>query len=249
LKLLIDNGNTRTKWAVFDGKSLLKSGAILNSKLDDLELPKVETSLAIASSVATNAVLEQLAALVLAQTGCKLQLVEVSRVAGSLQNGYKDLEQLGVDRWVAAIGAYARYPNVDSVVIDAGTAVTIDWVSSQGVFEGGAILPGLQLMHDSLVGNTAGIYSTVLEVNSVIGMSTEECVNSGAFFGLVGAIERVVNEIVQSRPHRANPCNVLVCGGDAQKLLPRLPGSFNFEPDLIFNGLQVLAPGDCTNSS
>ncbi len=241
MKLLVDIGNTRTKWALADGQSTIARGAELNSGLESLLLPNIEIDAAIASSVATSFIAERVSSEVLQQAGCKLRFAEVEKSACGLRNNYRVLDKLGVDRWVAAIGAYKRYPNQDIVVIDAGTAVTIDWVSKRGAFEGGVILPGLTLMHDSLVGNAAGIDSKVSEVSSVIGKSTEECVNSGAFFGLIGAIDRVVKEIVSARSNSSESCRVLVCGGDAEALIARLPINFQLESDLIFDGLRVLA--------
>lgn len=241
MKLLLDIGNTRTKWALHDGLVIVDRGAQLNSEIDSLLLPSSELSLAMASSVAAEPLAQALSSLIVKQTGCELAFAQVSRSAGGLDNGYRTLDKLGVDRWVAAIGAWARYPDYDLVVIDAGTAVTVDWVSKQGVYEGGVILPGLTLMHDALVGSTAGIDSRVLEVQSVIGKSTEECVNSGAFFGLVGAIDRITEELISARTNSDDPVKVLLCGGDAQSLSARLTSNSQLEPDLIFDGLNVLS--------
>jgi len=241
LNLFIDIGNTRTKWALASDKQVKQRGSVFNHTLDSLVFPVKGVISVLACSVASDAMTEKVAELVNQQTGLLMSLTKVTRSAAGLTNNYQALDQLGIDRWVAAIGAHTKSGSVDAVVVDAGTAVTIDWVSREGAFEGGVILPGLNLMHDSLVGRTAGVKSQLAKITSVVGRSTEECVNSGAFYGLLGAIERVVNELMNAREHADGPYKVFVCGGDAQRLLAYLPDTFELAGDLIFEGLRELA--------
>lgn len=247
MKLLIDIGNTRTKWIVADGREFVSRGAALNAEFSssDLHLPDAISSIW-ASCVGGDDRFEQVAKNIQLKLNLKVNRIRVEKERAGMQNAYRALDRLGVDRWVAAIGARDVLPQGALIVIDAGTAVTIDVVSNANSFEGGVILPGSVMMHDALVGRTAGISSALSEVGSIIGKSTEECVNAGALYGLAGAIERVVVEIQDglSMAHSAvqsGSATVLMCGGDADKLVSLLPASYQLEPDIIFRGLRVIS--------
>ena len=167
-----------------------------------------------------------------------------------VSNGYRAQDRLGVDRWLAALGARRVIPVGDLVVIDAGTAVTVDLVTASHCFEGGVIMPGASMMNDALVGRTAGIISQRSEINSVVGRTTQECVNAGALYGLAGAIERIVLEMqkgllhTDSQEQAETAFSVLLCGGDAGRLAAVLPNFYRVELDLVFYGLQVIAQLD-----
>ena len=159
--------------------------------------------------------------------------------AAGMTNNYADLERLGVDRWVAALGARSLVPHGALIVIDAGTAVTIDLVSTDNSFEGGAILPGFAIMHDALTGRTAGIESNRQPVTSAIGKNTRDCVNSGIQYGLIGAIERLVCEIAASVDGRAP--RLLITGGDAQTIVANSKLEVELQSDIMFHGLMLLS--------
>lgn len=256
MKLLIDIGNTRTKWVVADRGKLSARGALLNVDLADSQfnLPKQACIESVwASCVGGEQHFSLVSEKIRAQLGLSINRARVRSTQGGLENEYRVLDRLGVDRWVAAIGARDLVAQGHLIVIDAGTAVTIDAVSSANRFVGGVILPGARMMHDVLVGNTAGVSSVPYEINSVIGKSTEECVNSGALYGLVGAIERVVSEIqndltISGKSAKAGLVNVLICGGDAEKLIGLLPAHYRHEPDTLFNGLRVISQ-ECHDGS
>ncbi len=242
--LLLDAGNTRLKWAVANSEfDVLNSGVADYASMNALfagSVLKGQIERVAVSCVAGKGVAQRI------QEACSVcgmpdpLFAKVTAAACGLSNDYKTLDQLGVDRWVAALGAFKVFSAGEKIIVDAGTAVTVDWVDSRNVFQGGVILPGTKLMHDSLVGKTAGIKSQSGEVLSVLGKNTQECVNAGAFYGLAGAVERVVAELVSMRG-RQSPWQVLVCGGDAQKLAGQLTlpegVSMVLQPDLIFIGL------------
>ena len=128
-------------------------------------------------------------------------------------------------------------------MVDAGTAVTIDLVSAANRFEGGVILPGFVTMHDALLGRTAGVESEFHQVSSVVGRNTSECVNAGAQFGLIGAVEKVVSEMSKSATlgiDGGEP-RILVMGGDAKAIIGGTSMKVELQPDMIFNGLILLS--------
>ncbi|RBP49780.1 type III pantothenate kinase [Arenicella xantha] len=240
MRLFIDIGNTRTKWLLMDGDLPVRRGAIDNSQVDQIDLGCGKAvSRAWASCVAQEEIFQRLASIVEADCGVRLNRAAVESSVNHMVNAYLALDRLGVDRWLAALGARDLIAAGDLVVIDAGTAVTVDLVSAKHCFEGGVILPGARMMHDALVGRTVGIISERSEVDSVVGRTTQECVNAGALYGLAGAIERIVLEM-QKRLLHTDKLSVLLCGGDAERLAAVLPDHYRVELDLVFYGLQVI---------
>lgn len=248
MKLVVDIGNTRLKWGVIEDGYVIADGWCSAKDVVGAERPTglgkyLESSGLIQavwiSHVGDSSVLDWLTL-----NWCqglpseKINVVKVNQSVAGLQNSYKHIDKLGVDRWVAALGARSIELEGDLLVIDAGTAVTIDWVSAENVFEGGVILPGAKLMHDALTNNTAGIQSEYRDTVQIVGKSTSECVNSGVGYGLVGAVERVVFEMekVINRPVK-----ILLTGGAAAVLQARLRVPVSVHPDLVLSGLTVLA--------
>lgn len=239
--LLFDAGNTRLKWALAGAQySMSHSGVIdyqgLRGKLAKLYAEHAISTVAI-SSVAGERRNAELDAACQKIVGRPARFARVSPYACGVKNAYIAQDRLGVDRWVAALGLSTQ-KGINRVIVDAGTAVTVDLLDAENVYCGGVILPGVKLMHDSLVGETAGIYSEPAAVRSIIGKTTIECVNAGARFGLVGAIDRVIDEFTHEIDNNA-PWQIAVCGGDGAWLyeLMATPYPKALLPDVIFQGL------------
>jgi len=243
--LLVDLGNTRIKWAVladsldhFSHTGSAKNTDYLSKQALPLEIGRV-----VVSSVASRNLLESHLDNIFHHWGCVAEVIEVSEGFNDLKNRYKDIPALGVDRWVAAVGAHNLYAGDDIVIIDAGTAITIDVVNSKSEFLGGVIMPGMQLMHDALIGNTAQIRAQTDENPPLIGRSTQECVSSGVRLGVSGGVDRVVSAFKQELSANIggdSSLKTLICGGDAQWLMSASCLDFEYAPDLIFNGLTAL---------
>jgi type III pantothenate kinase len=256
MKLLIDIGNTRSKWALCEAcGDILERGFLGDAVLfsDDAQVlglkPRVEQVWV--SCVGNVDSLIAVTEMVRSEFALTPFVVEVESQFESLCNNYKDRQLLGVDRWVAAIGARSYVSSGAVIIVDAGTAATIDVISSDNAFEGGVILPGMEMMHDSLVGRTAGIDSELSRVGSVIGKTTRECVNAGVQYGLVGAIERVISEmlVMLDKPlidkPRLRGCGatttIVICGGDADRIQALTSLPMQRCPDLIFRGLHLIS--------
>ncbi len=161
--------------------------------------------------------------------------LEPASAAYGIVNSYYDPEQLGPDRWAALIGA--RTLSNDALgIIDCGTAITVDALSADNVFLGGAILPGLNLARDTLSTSTSGINEGESRLVSVLGRSTADCVSSGVYYGLAGGIDRLVNEIEKTLVQHLR---LYVTGGDAARLQPLLKMQTQLEPDLVLRGLSA----------
>ncbi|MFT6406742.1 MAG: type III pantothenate kinase [Arenicella sp.] len=245
--LLIDAGNTRIKWAVSSDQldGITVSGVIDDDDWSELIAYVGKFESVWLSCVASEQVRNSILSKVESLFGLKAELATVTASAAGMLNSYDDLARLGVDRWVAALGARSIFSQGDLIIIDAGTAVTIDLVSAKNRFEGGAILPGFAIMHDALLGRTAGIQSQLQMVDSVVGKNTRDCVNSGVQYGLLGAIERVVAEmstLVGASGGGAGAApKLLIMGGDAAEIVAGSKLDFELHSDMIFYGLMILS--------
>ena len=130
-------------------------------------------------------------------------------------------EQVGLDRLLNAVAVNSvRAPDNAAIIIDAGTAVTVDYVDAAGVFWGGAILPGLRLMAKALHDYTALLpFVEVADWVEPPGRNTEKALQSGIFRAVLGGIDRLVLELMA---YAGGPCEVYMAGGDASLLAPYL---------------------------
>ncbi len=143
-------------------------------------------------------------------------------------------EAVGVDRLLAA-GAAFRLTRGAVIVVDAGTALTVDLVSAAGCFMGGTIAPGLAAMASVLASGTSLLPEVTLEApESVLGRDTPECIRAGVVFGAAGAVDRVVEELNESG---GAATRVFLTGGDASFISPYLKSSHRSVPDLVLHGL------------
>ncbi len=170
---------------------------------------------------------------------CRFARVEQSW--GPVRNQYKDVSRLGVDRWLAMVAAYVREGSA-CMIVDAGTAITVDVVSKDGLHLGGYILPGLELMRSSLEQNTAiRLGDPRFSDTMALGHSTDAAVNNGANGAAIGAIEVAMNQLGDE----AGSMKLFVSGGDAELIHRLLP---DFAPqivqELVFEGLALVCPAD-----
>ena len=160
----------------------------------------------------------------------------------SLVNGYLDPPQLGADRWHALLGACARLPGTSLVVVNAGTATTVDCVriGEDGLrFVGGCIAPGVRLMLESLARDTAGL---PLATGAPVDFpdTTDKAIVTGVIDAQAGLVERVWSRFSAVL---ARAPQLLLAGGHAELLAARLPGEFAplIEHNLVLRGLALRA--------
>ncbi len=243
MKLLIDIGNTRCKFALSEMNTVFSTVSIENSSLSQSTLQQHFVEVGPLDSIwvscvgpdETYATIEQWAD---HQFGLSANRVLVSERACGITNGYQEHSKLGVDRWVGAIAARQRVAAGDLLVVDAGTAINIEWLDMDNVYQGGVIIPGYELMHRSLTANTSGIDSSLELTDRIIGKTTQQCVNAGLSYGLVGAVDRVVTEMTKLI---SSPVTLILTGGGAQLLIDRSSLDFMHEPQLLMYGLMQMA--------
>ena len=145
---------------------------------------------------------------------------------------------VGADRLINTLAA-SRLFERDAVVVDMGTATTFDCITSDGVFIGGVIAPGVQTALETLVRRTSKLPATELVVPpSVIGRRTEDCIRAGVMFGQAEAIDGIVRRIKQSWPRKQEPI-VVATGGLAETFRTLCKEFDRVEPHLTLMGLQM----------
>ena len=126
------------------------------------------------------------------------------------------------------------------MVIDCGTAITIDAIAEDGTHLGGLIVPGMDLMTRSLTGNTPGvlIQDKHEQEVSLLGSSTEAAVSGGVLYTAVSLLDRVSLDL---QAEMGDAVAILLTGGDAKRILPLLSCRPDYNPDLVLKGLAVFA--------
>jgi len=248
MRLLVDIGNTRIKWACIEAEVLAESRAFVHegdcaaavaSLLDDVsESP----SALIAANVAGGDFAEALSSGAADRWSLQTQFASTQQTAGRLRNAYADPTRLGVDRWLAMLAVTSAFSDAVCIV-DAGTAVTIDLVASDGQHQGGYILPGLDMMRRALTGDTGDLERFTANdpadaVTSVEpGRTTGEAIRHGAVASVCALIDHC------ARPASGDNKRVVVTGGDAGQIVPHLTAGFEHKPDLVLEGLALWKSG------
>jgi type III pantothenate kinase len=149
---------------------------------------------------------------------------------------YDNPKEVGADRIANAVGAFDLYGG-PSIVVDFGTATTIEAVSEQGEYLGGAIFPGVEISLDALFGKAAGLRRMELvEPKHVIGKSTSESIQSGVIYGFSAQVDGLVDRFVAE----LGDCEVIATGGLAEPFLPHSRTVQHYEPWLTLYGLRIV---------
>ena len=242
MKLLIDAGNTRIKWCWYDGEDLPLDYE--SAEYEDLEEQGADlfkgsgpdTDDILVCNVA-GADIQQL----LTESFSDWQLAPrffTSKSSGcGVTNAYSQPEKLGVDRWMSLLGAWA-INNDASCVVDCGTAVTIDALNDKGQHLGGLIVPGLELMQDSLISQANGILADEefepQDSPSLLARDTGSAVAAGSLYALVALIERVRQDIEKEL---GIGLPLYLSGGDVDLIQPLLGCESTHEPMIVFQGM------------
>jgi type III pantothenate kinase len=237
--LCVDAGNTRIKWGIHTG-TWVRTGAAPTTEVALLErVFREHTGVrgAIASNVAGTDVRARLQELC-ARNHVTLQIIRAEREQLGVVNGYIDPHQLGSDRWAALIAAHRAHSG-HKLVVNAGTALTIDALTADGQFLGGLIVPGPALMRRSLDRGTAGLRLTEGDFRD-FPASTPQAITSGAVQACVGAIERHARAMAA---RNVAPERVVLSGGAAHEIAGHLPIAHTIIENLVLDGLVLIARG------
>ena len=235
--LAIDAGNTRIKWGWHDGVRWRARAWVATGQPDRLKaafarLPKPQAI--IISNVAGRALREKLCKVLPAKPSARW--LTGARTQAGVKSSYATPAQLGCDRWAALIGAHRLF-HAAAVVVNAGTALTVDALTADGVFAGGMIAPGVELMRRALADNTAGLKLRPGRF-SFFPDATADAIMSGAINASCGAIERMAR-FLEDAGQAAPLC--VISGGGAALLAPHLNLEVKLVDNLVLEGLLTIA--------
>jgi len=245
-RLFIDIGNTNTSMAVTKGKRIVKRYFISSAKkriepgslkrLLGMKCREIETVVIVSVVPKFCVIMQKSLGKILPHA--KIRIVG-KQIKVPMRIRYKDPRQVGQDRLVTAFSAYKKM-NSAVLVIDFGTAVTFDFVNTDGAYEGGLIFPGLRLALNALTKNAALLPKTELKyTKGLIGRDTRESINKGTLLGYASVCDGVIRKF---RNKFGEDLKIAVTGGDAPLVAKnsRYIKKKNISPDLIFEGLCLL---------
>jgi type III pantothenate kinase len=247
--LAFDVGNTTIAIGLFRGRKLVKSwkietdsdktsdeyGALLLSLMQAAALPAGKITGAIISSVVPplTPVIEDV---------CQATFGTAANVVGpGLKTGmpilYETPLDVGADRITASVAAFEKYGG-PAIVLDFGTATTFDAISAKGEYLGGAIAPGVRISAEALYLRTAKLPRIELrKPKRAIGRTTVASMQSGLYFGYIGMVTRMIEEI---RKELGANARVVATGGFGGQLASELAMIEAYEPDLVLEGLRII---------
>lgn len=241
--LAIDAGNSRIKWGLRQAGAWVQGGACATrdsqaladwaASMRDHEIERI-----LASNVAGVDAKARIEA-VLADAAVVPEFIVSRPMQCGVRSSYDEPGQLGCDRWAALIGAHALLPGA-SLVVNAGTALTVDALTEEGLFLGGIIAPGIELMRRALDEHTAGLKLRPGEVR-FFPSNTGDAIMSGAVHAAAGAIERM-GAFMREGGHES--LRVILSGGSAAQLQPMLSLPALVVDNLVLEGLAVIAEED-----
>jgi type III pantothenate kinase len=239
--LYLDVGNTALKWRWRSADGAVHQGDAVHRRewhglVEAMDgVPLAALSAVYVASVAGHQADQDLAVVLRRACGVEPCFYYSPAADAGVVNAYEEPARLGVDRWLAVVQAWHRHGA--AIVVDCGSALTIDAVDANGQHLGGYIVPGLAMMERSLIHGTGSIrLDDPLEEDSLQpGCSTAEGVRRGVLRMTVAFITDAVVALRQGLP---DTCPVLLTGGDATRVARHLAVSSQWEPDLVLDGLE-----------
>ncbi|MEM9001108.1 MAG: type III pantothenate kinase [Bacteroidota bacterium] len=236
MNLVVDIGNTFTKFAVFDGNKLRFDenfgSALFLSKLKTLfeTYPKIGHAIIASVGEAHKKQCD------IVSLFCKVHVLSrTSKIP--FKNSYATPHTLGMDRLALAAAAFYKNPRQNTLVIDAGTCITYDIINDYGEYLGGAISPGLAMRYRSMHRQTANLPLLQPEdIIDFIGNSTETSMHSGVINGMVQEIDGVIDQYRQ----RFRYLTVILTGGDVHFFAKRLKNTIFANSKFLLEGLNYL---------
>ncbi|HET8877672.1 MAG TPA: type III pantothenate kinase [Casimicrobiaceae bacterium] len=243
--LVIDVGNSRLKWALRGSRGWTARGAVANQDIGSLAVRDWQNLERPARAVGVNVAGEAARVRVegqLARWRLPIEWLSARAEAGGVTNHYQVPSQLGADRWASLVAARRRAVAANDaapqpcIVVNTGTAVTIDALDADGAFRGGLILPGVRLMLRALADNTASLRMAPGEFRD-FPTTTADAIYSGAVQAICGAIGEMRRHLRGSR----DEITCYLAGGALQDVAPRVAAPVEVVDNLVLEGVLVLA--------
>ena len=242
--LLIDIGNTKTKWMLRDNKSIYKHDSFLTEDIDQDHFELDEKIRKIVISNVAGFEKEAILKIKLKNFSCPIEFIKPHKKLNYLINNYQDATKLGTDRWLSALSVSDDIKKT-AVIVSVGTAVTIDYLSydekkSQHTFEGGVILPGLHLTKNTLSNHTADLKNSE-GVFQMPPINTGNAIQSGFILSILGNMKYFF-ELASSK---FKDVTIILSGGDTELIYQHMDEGLKkyvlIKKDLVLEGLFVLA--------
>ncbi|GMG88661.1 type III pantothenate kinase [Biformimicrobium ophioploci] len=243
--LELDVGNTRAKWRLLEDGIVAQRGTAATGALNALEVQWAEFSpdRVRVANVGGLRVAAQLEALARKIWGLEPLFAQTSAQCAGVTCGYADHTRLGVDRWLAVLGAFRAGGGTPALVVDCGSAVTIDFLQQRGQHSGGYILPGLRLMRDALFHSTDAVkvtFDQAASENLAPGTDTQSAVNRGLLVTLRSTIEQCHADATAAAA--GQEMGLYLTGGDAAVIASTLEIPYKVVPELVLDGLAAACP-------
>jgi len=231
MNLVIDYGNTTVKVGIFDQHVLKEKFTFAAPRQFQEYLATIQVKNCIISSVSIEP--SDIASWVTANN----KFVLLPSLPVPVHNHYQTPQTLGVDRLAGVCGAVQLFPGENTLVIDAGTCITYDFIDQNKNYLGGAIAPGLTMRFKALHTFTSRLPLINQTADApLIGNSTETSIQSGVMNGLLAETEGIINRYRE----KYRDLRVILCGGDAHFFENKLKASIFASPDLVLIGLNSI---------
>jgi type III pantothenate kinase len=234
MNLIVDIGNTSTKLAVFNGKIKLSQVRINGLSCEELEkeLSGIKTQKAIISTV--KEIPPFICELFLSNIPFVHILSHESMLPFKIE--YDTPETLGSDRIAAVAGVYNLFSGSEDLIIDAGTALTFDFLSGN-IYKGGNISPGLTMRFKALNNFTDKLPLVSPTENFTFpGQNTTDAIMAGVITGVVYEI----NEYIRTFKNKHTDFNIILTGGDSEFLKDKIKYHVTYMPDIVIDGLNYI---------
>jgi type III pantothenate kinase len=234
--LIIDIGNSFVKLAVFQDE-------ILKEKLT-IELKHIINEIKNLKDKYTNiksAIISSVGRLQPRDLRSINELLDLTILDSETKLPFKNLYEtpktLGVDRIALVSASIRQFPNKNVLIIDAGTCITYDFITSNNDYLGGAISPGIRMRYEALNNLTANLPLLTTEVpKSIIGSSTNSSIHSGVIYGVLNEIDGNINTYLEKYPH----LTIILTGGDTNFLSKQLKSSIFVSNNFLLEGLYYI---------
>lgn len=244
--LTIDVGNTNIVLGLYDGDKLAKSWRIktdayatadehaIQLKALTANSPKI-SGIALCSTVPS--VLREMREMIKREFSDIKSVIVEPGVKTGVSVSTDNPKEVGTDRIVNSLAVFTRHGG-PAIVVDFGTSTNLDVVNAGGDFIGGALAPGIEISIDALANRAAALRKIELQKpRAAIGRNTVEALQSGAFYGFAGQVDRLVTQIIaEIGPVKA----VVATGGLASTVVDACTTITHVEPDLTLEGLRLV---------
>ncbi|OCQ18726.1 pantothenate kinase [Pseudoalteromonas luteoviolacea] len=227
MRLLVDVGNTAVKVATEQGGQI--------TMISEAAIPWQNITEVLIAQVGRNDDLAPILRQARARNIPHLS-ASVSATLGDLICAYPEFKNLGIDRWLTVVASYHLFPNKACVIVDSGTATKVDVLDDKGRHQGGWILPGLDMMIESLVSNTQQVFSDEhTKFDVTLGTNTPNAVKNAALSATVALAQQAITQVKQNAA--AEQFQLIFAGGYGELIQQHLDSSGIYFDDLVMQGL------------